>query len=72
MSRILLNVIAGVAIRIDPDIENMTTAGGVKKSHKNAASNKVQYTRYFKRAYGTEHPTFFALINATPVSLCRK
>ncbi|KAF8927384.1 hypothetical protein BGZ58_010423 [Dissophora ornata] len=48
VSRILLNTIAGIALRIDPDIE--TTSGAVRIN--NPASNKAQYMRYFHRAYG--------------------
>ncbi|KAG0034642.1 hypothetical protein BGZ82_005658 [Podila clonocystis] len=50
VSRILLNTIAGIAIRIDPDIENQHSSGPSKPA--GSAQHKQQYMRYFQRAYG--------------------
>ncbi|KAG0331677.1 hypothetical protein BG000_010699, partial [Podila horticola] len=50
VSRILLNTIAGIAIRIDPDIENQHSNGPSKPA--GSAQHKQQYMRYFQRAYG--------------------
>ncbi|KAF9209574.1 hypothetical protein BGZ59_010039, partial [Podila verticillata] len=49
VSRILLNTIAGIAIRIDPDIENQHSNGPSKPA--GSAQHKQQYMRYFQRAY---------------------
>ncbi|KAK3834197.1 MAG: hypothetical protein JOS17DRAFT_773108 [Linnemannia elongata] len=48
-SRMLLNVIAGIALRLDPEIENM----GIPVARKtDPVANKAQCTRYFRRAFG--------------------
>ncbi|KAF8945291.1 hypothetical protein BGZ47_002923 [Haplosporangium gracile] len=48
-SRMLLNVIAGIALRLDPEIENM----GISVARKtDPVANKAQCTRYFRRAFG--------------------
>ncbi|ORZ29090.1 hypothetical protein BCR41DRAFT_366743 [Lobosporangium transversale] len=71
VSRILLNTITGIAIRINPDIENTpapsllsnnalapqrsavtATSAASSSSPVPTATNKIQYMRYFKRAYG--------------------
>ncbi|KAI1316298.1 hypothetical protein EDD11_010141 [Mortierella claussenii] len=46
VSRMLLNIIAGIAIRMEPDIENMSTTATAP------ADSKSQSIRYFNRAYG--------------------
>ncbi|KAG0279245.1 hypothetical protein BGZ95_001834 [Linnemannia exigua] len=49
ISRMLLNIIAGIAIRLDPDIENT----GIPVARKtDPVANKAQSTRYFRRAFG--------------------
>ncbi|KAF9909420.1 hypothetical protein EC991_008559 [Linnemannia zychae] len=49
ISRMLLNVIAGIALRLDPEIENI----GIPVSRKtDPVANKAQCTRYFRRAFG--------------------
>ncbi|KAF9141580.1 hypothetical protein BGX30_004543 [Mortierella sp. GBA39] len=48
-SRMLLNVIAGIALRLDPEIENM----GIPVARKtDPVANNAQCTRYFRRAFG--------------------
>jgi hypothetical protein len=49
ISRMLLNIIAGIALRLDPEIENI----GIPVARKtDPIANKIQSTRYFRRAYG--------------------
>ena len=57
VSRILLNTIAGIAVRIDPDIEqiksgNYAAGTGAAKKVIGKDANKQHYMRYFNRAYG--------------------
>ncbi|KAF9381346.1 hypothetical protein BGX21_002123 [Mortierella sp. AD011] len=53
VSLMLLNTIIGIAIRIDPSIENDSTTGTNTAPQKaNQTENKAPYTRYFDRAYG--------------------
>ncbi|KAG0049048.1 hypothetical protein BGZ83_006124 [Gryganskiella cystojenkinii] len=57
ISRILLNTIAGIAIRIDPQIEQSTSKAGssdfnASTGKKTTDANKQKYMRYFNRAYG--------------------
>ncbi|KAF9433354.1 hypothetical protein BGZ76_009562 [Entomortierella beljakovae] len=49
-SRILLNTITGIAIRIDPSIENAPGSGS--QTNTDSEGNKAKYMRYFNRAYG--------------------
>ncbi|KAF9088003.1 hypothetical protein BGX23_007714 [Mortierella sp. AD031] len=48
-SRMLLNTIAGIALRLDPEIENFNVPVPRKTD---SAANKAQCSRYFKRAFG--------------------
>ncbi|KAF9123475.1 hypothetical protein BGW39_008925 [Mortierella sp. 14UC] len=49
ISRMLLNIIAGIALRLDPEIENI----GIPVARKtDPVANKAQCTRYFRRAFG--------------------
>lgn len=52
MSRILLNTIAGIAVRIDPDIESTIVGGASTTRRVTPEENKAQYLRYFDRAHG--------------------
>ncbi|KAF9185631.1 hypothetical protein BGZ51_002516 [Haplosporangium sp. Z 767] len=52
ISRILLSTIAGIAARIDPDFENTSNSGAAKEKSNTNEDDKMQYMRYFNRAYG--------------------
>lgn len=52
VSRILLNTIAGIAIRIDPDIESTIVGGASTTRRVTPEENKAEYLRCFDRACG--------------------
>ncbi|KAF9359795.1 hypothetical protein BGX34_008130 [Mortierella sp. NVP85] len=51
VSRILLNTIAGIAIRINPDIESTIVGGASITRRVTPEENKAEYLRCFDRAY---------------------